>query len=285
MLRRVSRSFVEHVQSTASPSARSLEEHAESLAEYGSAIELVAAKKYTEAASQFQKCLVQLESDSLYGQPPYNFVLQRLAMTHRFTSNFSACEAALEQIVRNYRVIAADYPGELSTAYAQLALQYLQSNVTKAVQLCSLLLTPAYSQTLDRAMHKDLHFFLGVSATQTGYLLHGGYFPEAKYHLETCLKMNPESRSCFVLHNLAVAQWWHSVKYSQTPDGSEEHSKAVLEFTECVPNFQKAIQLLENLDEPYLPSDLPLKVKATGLSLTNVAEVLFNTGRDAVRTT
>lgn len=273
LLRRVSRCFVEQTAK------------AQSIEEYGKAIVLVANQQFTEAAQEFKKTLAVLETHGLYGQPDYNFVLQRLAMMHKLTHNFPACEAALERIVQNYRVLASDFPEELHKAYAQLTLQYLQSNVTKAIQLCTWLQRPDCWNALDRDLQKDVHFFLGVSTTQTGYLLHGHHLQKAKTHLETCLSMNPESRSCFVLHNLACAQWWHSIEAGFNPDLSAEHQKAVLDFTECVPNFQKSIQLLEDLPEPYVPSALPLKVKATGLALTNVAEVLFQTGRDAVSAT
>ena len=47
-----------------------------------------------------------------------------------------------------------------------------------------------------------------------------------------------------------------------------------MEYIECIPNFQKSIQLFEGFSEVYtVESGLNLKNKLTGLSLTNVAEV------------
>ena len=55
---------------------------------------------------------------------------------------------------------------------------------------------------------------------------------------------------------------------------SNECKKATMEYIECIPNFQKSIQLFEGFSEVYtVESGLNLKNKLTGLSLTNVAEV------------
>mmetsp|Transcript_25896 Transcript_25896/g.45764 ORF Transcript_25896/g.45764 Transcript_25896/m.45764 type:complete len:370 (+) Transcript_25896:6269-7378(+) len=263
MLRRAYRSFVAQAQK------------AGNIEEYSKALELISTRKFNEAVQELEKCLGILEERDLYGQPDYNFVLQRLALAHRLNSDYPACEDALEKVVQNYLVIGDDYPQLRSKAYANLALQYLQSNVKKAIQLCNWLQRPDEWKTLDRDMQKDVHFFIG-----TGYLLYGNYRKEAIHHFETCLRMNPEARACFVLHNLACAQWWQYKNYEYNPDTSNDYKSAAMEFVECIPNFQTSIQILEGLSEPFKPNDPVLKVKASGLSLTNIAEVLLETGNE-----
>lgn len=92
--------------------------------------------------------------------------------------------------------------------------------------------------------------------------------------------MNPGGSTCIVLHNLACAQWLHSRKFADTNAGSlsgelaEEFQKATVDFIECVPNFQRAVQLFEGFSEVYtVESGLNFKNKMSGLSLTNIAEV------------
>jgi hypothetical protein len=92
--------------------------------------------------------------------------------------------------------------------------------------------------------------------------------------------MNPGGNTCFVLHNLACAQWLHTRKFADmnikdlNPELEEEFKKATTDFIECIPTFQKAVQLFEALPEIYtVESNFSLKNKLTGLSLTNIAEV------------
>lgn len=75
------------------------------------------------------------------------------------------------------------------------------------------------------------------------------------------------------LHNLACAQWWHLLQYAPD-DPSEGKEIAKLFAKESIPNFAKAIQLFEGLDEPYkLEGGPTLNNHLSGLSLTNIAEV------------
>lgn len=56
-----------------------------------------------------------------------------------------------------------------------------------------------------------------------------------------------------------------------------------LEFTECLPNFRTAIKLFEGKEGQFdLNEQDQLLSPLTGLSLTNVAEVLFEQGNWAV---
>lgn len=94
--------------------------------------------------------------------------------------------------------------------------------------------------------------------------------------------MNPEGNTCFVLHNLAVAQWMHVQKFygmelkSMSASQEEEFKKATTEFTEAVPNLQKAVQLFEGFPDIFtLESDLNFKNKLTGLSLSNISEIFM----------
>lgn len=105
----------------------------------------------------------------------------------------------------------------------------------------------------------------------------------AKQHLNDCMNMNPGDSSCFVFHNLAVAQWWHVQKYQNAeikllvgPD-LVEYKRAVLEFTEALPNLQKAIQLFEDLADPFDldAKNTVLKNKISGKSLSVMTEILF----------
>lgn len=53
-----------------------------------------------------------------------------------------------------------------------------------------------------------------------------------------------------------------------------------MEFTDSILNHNKAIQLIEGLTAPYDPNPLNPKLKdvISGLSLTNIAEIHFQTG-------
>jgi hypothetical protein len=78
------------------------------------------------------------------------------------------------------------------------------------------------------------------------------------------------------MHNLACGQWWHAREL--TKDHPE--SRAIsLEFTECLPNFRTAIKLFEGKEGQFdLSEQDQLRSPLSGLSLTNVAEVLFDQG-------
>ena len=85
-----------------------------------------------------------------------------------------------------------------------------------------------------------------------------------------------------MFHNLACAQWLHARKFAEVDTSSlslslqEEHKQATTDFIECIPNFQKAIQLFEGFPDTFsIESEVKLKNKLTGLSLTNLAEIYF----------
>ena len=89
--------------------------------------------------------------------------------------------------------------------------------------------------------------------------------------------MNPGPNSCFVYHNLACVQWLHMRQFTDGfSDMDNEKEQVLTDFIECVPNFQKAVQLFEGFPEYYsVESELNLKNKLSGLPLTNIAEVYF----------
>jgi len=121
-----------------------------------------------------------------------------------------------------------------------------------------------------------LKFLIG-----TAFLLKDDCHNEAKAQFYEVLNMNPGANTCFVLHNLAIAQWWHATKYQENEINDlhgpqlSEYKKAIMEFNEAVPNLQKAIQLFEALPEAYDPLDknTVLKNKLSGLSLTALTEI------------
>ena len=111
-------------------------------------------------------------------------------------------------------------------------------------------------------------------------LLQGKDYGSAKQQLKTCLQKSPGPNSCFVMHNLACGQWWHAQELTKTHPDARAIS---LEFTECLPNFRTAIKLFEGKEGQFdLSEQDQLLSPLTGLSLTNVAEVLFQQGNWAV---
>ena len=76
---------------------------AKELGEYISALEHMKSYNYLLAEQDFKKCLEILESRKLYGEPVYNFVLQRLAFVYRVQNKASLTEKILEEITQNYK--------------------------------------------------------------------------------------------------------------------------------------------------------------------------------------
>ena len=103
-------------------------------------------------------------------------------------------------------------------------LQYLQSNIDKALSLSTDLMLSEDS-LLSKA---ELNFFLGTS-----YLLKGDKVTEGKDHLKTSLENDPGQSKGFVMHNLATANWWHAYAFAGKEAetyGSEEFKQASYDF-------------------------------------------------------
>ena len=103
---------------------------------------------------------------------------------------------------------------------------------------------------------------------------------QAKKELDDCLRMNPGGNTCFALHNLACAQWLHVRRFKDTNPNTlneelaDEFKVATTDFIECIPNFQRSVQLFEAFPDIFtVDSELNCKNKLTGLSLTNLAEI------------
>lgn len=143
--------------------ARHLSSEVASLAEYQRAVELVKSQQYKEAESEFLRCLKALDLMGLHADSSYNFVLTRIAAMQRSLHRTKDCEVSLEKAARNFRKRAKDYPQQLSRAYTNLMMQYLQSNVTKAVKVGAALQKEPYWSELTRETQKDIHFLFGVN--------------------------------------------------------------------------------------------------------------------------
>ena len=245
--------------------------------EYSKALEFVKENQYFSAETEFRKCLEILESNKLYGEPSYNFILLRLALMLRAQNKLTQTEKTMEEIVSNYKAREKQYPEQLCSSYENLLKQYLVTSVDKAIMLGHFLMREENWKILQRHTQKDVKFLLG-----TAYALRGDTLSEAKEYFTECLKMNPGPNTCFVLHNLACTQWWHVLKYKDSDpnalgEETEEFRQATVDFSEAIPNLQKAIQLLEDKNELYTPNlgNLDLKNKLSGLSITNIAEIHF----------
>lgn len=78
------------------------------------------------------------------------------------------------------------------------------------------------------------------------------------------------------MHNLACGQWWHAQELNKDHPDARAIS---LEFTECLPNLTTAINLFEGKEGRFNLSEADqLASPMSGLSLTNVAEILFQQG-------
>lgn len=133
-----------------------------SLAEYQKALEHVKGKQYQQAEEQFQHCLKALDLMGLHADSSYNFVLTRIAAMQRSLNRPKECEVSLEKVARNFRKRAKDYPQQLSLAYTNLMMQYLRSNIPKAVKVGAALQKEPYWSELTRDTQKDIHFLFGV---------------------------------------------------------------------------------------------------------------------------
>ena len=139
-------------------------ELAESLDEYSLAMDMIQSKNWPMAELELQRCLEIIEKAGFYGEPSYNFVLQRLALTQRAQSKFNFCEKSLEDIVKNYKANEKKYPELLEKSYETLFKQYLSSNIIKALRLGEFLIQEKNWQGLTRNYQKDVKFYFGVSA-------------------------------------------------------------------------------------------------------------------------
>ena len=141
---------------------RRLSTEVTSLAEYQKALEHVKAKQYKEAENEFDRCLKALDLMGLHADSSYNLILTRIATMQRSLNRSKDCEITLEKTARNFRKRAKDYPQQLSRAYTNLMMQYLQSNVNKAVKVGAALQKEPYWSELTRETQKDIHFLFGV---------------------------------------------------------------------------------------------------------------------------
>ena len=171
----------------------------------------------------------------MYGEPSYNFILERLGAVQRVQGRDVETERTLEEVVVNYRA-RSQYKPQLAQAYFNLFMQYLHSNVNKALLLGQYLEQEEQKKIFARVELKDLYFYQG-----TALLLNGVDFLEAKAKLTECLNMDPGVNTGAVLHNLACAKWWHPYKFSNDSDVTDEIKLASVEFNQAIRDFQKAI--------------------------------------------
>jgi hypothetical protein len=247
---------------------------AKELGEYISALEHMKSYNYLLAEQDFNKCLEVLESRKLYGEPVYNFVLQRLAFVYRVQNKASLTEKTLEEITKNYKYQESVYPNQLYRAYNDLFLQYLHTNIPKALKLSIFLKNPKLWNLIPSTYKKDFLFYIA-----TAKLLHGVEFERALLDYDECFMMNPGPNACFLLHNMACARWWNIDFKRNSGDHTLEPAKAILSYKEAIYEFQKAIQLFENIPEVYKPNTINpgLKNKLSGLCLTNIGEIYLKT--------
>jgi hypothetical protein len=115
-------------------------------------------------------------------------------------------------------------------------------------------------------------------------VLGGQRYTEAKRELIECVGMKMTQGAGIELHNLGCAQWLHPSKFSSTPEiQNEEKRIAEIEACEAIPNFLKAIEMKEGLSEGFsIQSKERLRMKNTGISITNIAEVYLGKKEAAV---
>lgn len=247
---------------------------AKEFGEFLSAIEHMKTHNYSSAEQDFKKCIDILETRKLYGEPVYNFILQRLALVYRAQNKPTLTEKTLEEITKNYKSQESIYPNQLNRAYNDLFLQYLHSNVPKALKLGIYLKNPKIWNLIPSQYQKDFLFYIA-----TAKLLHGTEYERALLDYDECLMMNPGPNACFLLHNMACARWWNMDFRRTSGDHDLDPAKAILSYKESIYEFQKAIQLFENTPEVYRPNPTNpgLKNKLSGLCLTNIGEIYLKT--------
>ena len=134
-------------------------------------MELASEKRFDEAEVCFGKALESAASDT-----DAVYILQRLAMVQRTLNKPPSVEETLE------KVLYFSSGPEKQLAQSNLLLQYLQSNIEKALSLSTDLMASEES-LLSQA---ELDFFLA-----TAYLLRGDKITEGKDHLKTSLELEP----------------------------------------------------------------------------------------------
>ncbi|CAG9313999.1 unnamed protein product [Blepharisma stoltei] len=242
--------------------------------EYLDALENIEEGKFPIVEQKLIQCLSIAEERGLYGEPPYNILLKRLAFIFRIENKTSMCERLLEEIVKNFKERESLYPSQLSCSYETLLMQYLDTNIDKGIDLAKKLLE-------EKPSHINEEFVKNMLAI--AYLLKGGNIWESKKLLSSLIATNPQQPELY--HNLGCAQWWHllsfekpetiTIKEGETYEQSE-YRAAAMEFTDSVASFQRAIQHFEGLPDIYKidPNNkLGLKSSICGISLTNISEV------------
>mmetsp|Transcript_11442 Transcript_11442/g.22448 ORF Transcript_11442/g.22448 Transcript_11442/m.22448 type:complete len:301 (-) Transcript_11442:942-1844(-) len=219
------------------------------LPEYAQGLEYAQSNNFAMAELEFERCLLIL--DSARGDPAYNFVLERLAVMYRVQGKHSRCSKALEDLVH---LTKDDLP-----AFQRASINHLKELTFHNPELAIESFNALNYRLFEEEQLNELKQTAG-----TAHLLVGKHLDAAKGLLR---QANPVS-----LHNLACAQWWHLLQFA--PDSSSEDKEiAKLDAKESVPNFIKAIQLFEQLPEPFAIEQLPkLANPISGLSLTNIAE-------------
>lgn len=132
------------------------------ISNYTKALDLVKENNFSEAESNFRKTLEILTNKDLYGQPVYNFVLQRIALLLRAQHKARDCEKVLEEIVMNCKAKEKEYSHQLGSACENLLKQYLQTNLDKAIKFGVYLSKDSNWKVLHRHSQKDLKFLIGV---------------------------------------------------------------------------------------------------------------------------
>ena len=119
-------------------------------------------QNYPKAEESLQSCLRTLESQNLFGQPTYNFILLRLAAVQRSLHKVTETEGTLESILRNYTALREEFPLQLESAYQTLFRQYMQTNIQKALKLGHYFKKDPQWGSLSPMVQKDTLFMLGV---------------------------------------------------------------------------------------------------------------------------
>jgi hypothetical protein len=76
---------------------------APTIEEYTKAVQYVSEQQFGLAEIEFNNCLEILKNGGMYGEPSYNFILQRVASVQRVQGKIEATEQTMEEVVSNYK--------------------------------------------------------------------------------------------------------------------------------------------------------------------------------------
>lgn len=170
-------------------------EYVQSIEEYLTALEGIQEGNWGLVEYKLSQCLEVLEKRGLFAEPPYNLVLKRFAFVQRIQNKKQVSERLLENIITNYLDKLPRYQAELSSSYETLLMQYIDSNLDKAIELAKQLLAKN-----DEFI--NLEFVKNILAI--AYMLKGDELWEAKKILAGLITTNSDQPQLF--HNLGCAQ-------------------------------------------------------------------------------